>query len=63
MLKDFFDEKDNKKVQNLGVERQRDKEKKKPERKKKINPYNTIKQKNDKKVKKKKIILYYIINE
>jgi|TARA_R100000081_G_C4800057_1_gene163554 hypothetical protein len=54
MLKDFFDEKDNKKVQNLGVERQRDKEKKKPERKKKINPYNTIKQKNDKKVKKKK---------
>jgi hypothetical protein len=58
MLKDYFDESDNKKIQFLGVERQRDREKKKPDRKKQVNPY-TYKKDNkqdnkQKKIKKKK---------
>tara|TARA_Y100000004_G_scaffold189080_1_gene244189 strand:- start:384 stop:548 length:165 start_codon:yes stop_codon:yes gene_type:complete len=54
MLKDYFDESDNKKIQFLGVERQRDKEKKKPDRKKQVNPYTYKKDNKQKKIKKKK---------
>lgn len=54
MLKDYFDESDNKKIQFLGVERQRDKEKKKPDRKKQVNPYTYKKHNKEKKIKKKK---------